>query len=78
MHLDTLCMEINKLQTGFGNRLRAIRETKGLTQEELAERAGLHFTYVGQVERGLRNVTLQSIHKLAKALKIRGGDLLPF
>jgi XRE family transcriptional regulator, regulator of sulfur utilization len=68
----------NKVQSGFGSRLRAIRESKGLTQEELAYKADLHFTYVGQVERGLRNVTLQSIYKLAKALKIKGGDLLPF
>ena len=67
-----------KIQIQFGERLRSSRENHNLTQEELADKAGLHFTYVGQVERGLRNVTLQTIHKLAKALKARGGELLPF
>lgn len=62
----------------FGQRLRTIRKGKGLTQEELADKAGLHFTYVGQIERGLRNPSLINLHKLAKALKITGGDLLPF
>lgn len=55
-----------------------MREKQGLTQEELAEKAGLHFTYVGQTERGLRNLTIQSIYKFAKALKIKSSELMPF
>ena len=65
-------------QTRFGQRLKKLRTERDLTQEELADKAGLHFTYVGQAERGLRNVTLTTLEKLAKALKVRGGDLLPF
>lgn len=62
----------------FGKHLRKLREKQGLTQEELADRAGMHFTYVGQIERGLRNPSLVNLQKLAKALKISGGKLLPF
>jgi len=62
----------------FGERLRKIREVQSLTQEGLADLAGMHFTYIGQIERGLRNPSLVNLHKLAKALKISAGDLLPF
>lgn len=54
----------------FGNRLRELRVARGLTQERLAELAGLHKNYVGEVERGLRNVALDNIYKLAHALKV--------
>jgi transcriptional regulator with XRE-family HTH domain len=53
----------------FGKRLRLLRLAAGLTQESLAERAGLHPTYVGGVERGERNVGLDNILKLARALR---------
>lgn len=62
----------------FGKHLRRLREEKGWTQEELADRAGMHFTYVGQIERGVRNPSLINLYKLAKALKINGGQLLSF
>jgi CheY-like chemotaxis protein/DNA-binding XRE family transcriptional regulator len=48
----------------------------GITQEELAWRASLHRTYIADIERGARNVTLQSIASLAKALQLTIGDLL--
>ncbi|WP_213803229.1 helix-turn-helix domain-containing protein [Granulicella sp. dw_53] len=59
----------------FGIALRALREERGYSQEELAERAGLHRNYVGSVERGERNVALENIVKLAGALSIRSKDL---
>lgn len=59
----------------FGRALRALREERGYSQEELAERAGLHRNYIGGIERGERNVALENISKLAKALSVRTRDL---
>lgn len=52
----------------FGRTVRRLRLEKGWSQEELAAEAGLHRTYVSQLERGIRNPTLTLIAKLAKAL----------
>lgn len=60
----------------FGKRLRALREARGWSQEEFADRAGLHRTYVSAVERGVRNPTLSVLERLAKALGIRLSELL--
>ena len=54
----------------FGKSVRVWRMRLGISQEELAHRAGLHRTYVCDVERGARNVTLRSIQKLAQALDV--------
>lgn len=54
----------------FGQRVRDRRCAIGLTQEDLAERSGLHRTYVGGVERGERNISLLNIHSLAGALGV--------
>jgi transcriptional regulator with XRE-family HTH domain len=69
---------VKDIRKKFGVQLRGLRERGGLTQEELADRAGMHFTYIGQIERGLRNPSLVNLHKLAKALKVNAGTLLPF
>lgn len=60
----------------FGQRVRRRRLERGLTQEQLAAKAGLHWTFVGQVERGRRNITLHNILKLAAALDSDPGQLL--
>jgi transcriptional regulator with XRE-family HTH domain len=59
----------------FGKVVRSLREQRGYSQEELAERAGIHRNYVGGVERGERNVALENIVKLAGALSVRTRDL---
>ena len=56
------------LKTLFGTTIKSKRAELGMSQEELADRAGLHRTYVSDVERGTRNVSLGSIEKLAHAL----------
>jgi len=58
-----------------GRRLKESRQKLGLTQEQLAERAGLHYSYIGQVERGDKNPSLKSLYRLAGALNV-GIDYL--
>ena len=60
----------------FGNRLRTLRLSQNISQEELAFRSGLHRTYVSSVERGERNISLANISKLAKALDVEPYELL--
>ncbi|ORT46796.1 helix-turn-helix transcriptional regulator [Frankia sp. KB5] len=60
----------------FGERVRARRHELGKSQEQLADDCGLHWTFVGQVERGKRNISLHNILKLAEALKIDPGELV--
>lgn len=60
----------------LGTRIRQLRTEQSLSQEELADRAGLHRTYIGAVERGERNVSLDNILAIAKALKITASELL--
>jgi transcriptional regulator with XRE-family HTH domain len=61
----------------FGDKLRRLRKSREVSQEELAARAGLHRTYVSSVERGERNVSLETIDKLARALGLPMGELMP-
>ncbi len=60
----------------FGETVRLYRRKVGYSQEELADRAGIHRTYIGGIERGERNPTLIMIHRLARALGIPPYRLL--
>lgn len=60
----------------FAARLRQERLHKGLSQESLADLAGLHRTYVGSVERSERNISIDSMERLAKAVGVEIADLL--
>jgi transcriptional regulator with XRE-family HTH domain len=60
----------------FATNLRREREGQGLSQEALADLAGLHRTYVGSVERGERNISIDNIERLARALELDPADLL--
>lgn len=59
----------------FGQKVREERQKTGLSQEELAAKAGVHRTYVGMIERGEKNITLTNIHKVAQALDITISEL---
>ncbi len=54
----------------FGNRVKELRKEQNMSQEDLADAAGLHRTYIGMIERAEKNITLVNIEKIAKALKI--------
>ena len=59
----------------IGLNITIIRERQGLTQEKLAELAGLHRAYIGQIERGEKNIGLKNLEKIANALGLRLKDL---
>jgi transcriptional regulator with XRE-family HTH domain len=60
----------------FGHQVRQLRLKKCLSQEALAEKAGLHRTYIGMIERAEKNITLINIAKIAKALDVTLSELL--
>jgi transcriptional regulator with XRE-family HTH domain len=61
----------------LGRRLSELRKGSGLTQEALADAAGLHWTYVGQIERGERNLSYKNVLKLARGLRVAPAELMP-
>ena len=61
----------------FGQRVRELRLGAGMSQEELADRAGLHRTYIGGIERGERNIGLLNVFRLATTFGIPVADLFP-
>lgn len=67
---------MTNIQKKFGEKLKKIRTEKGLSQEKLAFKSGLHRTYISDIERGSRNVSLINIEKIAKALEISNNELL--
>lgn len=64
-------------QARFGEQIRRLRLSRGWSQEELAQRAGRHWTYIGGIERGERNITIRVIADLAHALGVDIRDLFP-
>jgi len=67
---------VGELQKVVGENLRAYRLREGLSQEEFAHRLEVHRTYMGGVERGERNLTLQSVERLAAAIDVEPIELL--
>ena len=68
-------MEDNEYLKQFAARVKMIREQQGLSQEKLAEKADLHRTYIGMVERLERNPSLVCIYKIAKGLNVNIKEL---
>ncbi len=60
----------------FGKRIRRLRQSRGLSQEALADLAGVHRTYMGGIERGERNVSLKNLEAIANALSVSMAELL--
>ncbi len=66
----------NQKCVAFGRVVRRFRISLGISQEELADRANIHRTYIGGIERGERNPTLTMIHRLASALGVNPAHLI--
>jgi XRE family transcriptional regulator, regulator of sulfur utilization len=66
------------LSIKLGERIRIIRKEKELSQEELGEHSGLHTNYIGAVERGEKNLTIDSIIKISKGLNISLEELFRY
>lgn len=62
----------------LGERIRILRKSQGLTQERLAEKAGMHGKYIGQIERDEINTTVETLDRIATALKVDLSDLFAF
>ncbi len=60
----------------LGSNIKRLRQAKGWSQEDYADRAGIHRTYVSDIERAARNPTISVVEKLARALKVTASDLL--
>ncbi len=71
--VDKKSKEIGRV---VGNTIRKLREKQGISQEELAERAGIHRTFMSHVECATRNITIYNLVKIAKALKVKPSVLL--
>ncbi|MFF2889641.1 helix-turn-helix domain-containing protein [Paenibacillus sp. NPDC057967] len=66
------------LKKFIGNRIRTIRKQRGLTQEELAEKADMMYQYISGVERGARNISIDSLEKILMALEVDFVKFFPF
>ena len=67
--------KMDDLRKDVGERIRSLRKAGGITQEELGEKAGLNYKFIGELERGRVNVSLDSLQKIAEALGVKTGDL---
>lgn len=60
----------------LGRRIRALRRSQDLTQEQLGEKAGINYKYLGAIERGEKNISIESLEKISSALGVAPVDLL--
>lgn len=67
---------VASLRVLFARNLRRLRQVRSLSQEKLADLAGLHRTYIGSVERGETNISIDNIEKLAAALDVDPAELV--
>ena len=68
-------MEKEPILLHFGKQVQVLRKDRNLSQEQLAELAGVHRTYIGMIERAEKNITLYNIERIAKALEVNIKDL---
>lgn len=69
-------MTIDERMIAFGRRVRELRKSKGISQERLAEMAGIDRSYMGNIERGEKNITLKKAYEICDALDVKIEDLV--
>ena len=69
-------MKTDERMIAFGERVREVRKSKGISQERLAEIAGIDRSYMGNIERGEKNITLKKAYELSDALEIEIQELI--
>ena len=69
-------MTTDERMIAFGKRVREVRKSKGISQEKLAEMAGIDRSYMGNIERGEKNITLKKVYEICDALDIEIRDLV--
>ncbi|SMF92973.1 Transcriptional regulator, contains XRE-family HTH domain [Paenibacillus uliginis N3/975] len=69
---------MNEIIRRLGKRIRQLRKQQGISQDTLGERSGLHNNYIGQVERGEKNVTIDSLSKIAAGLDVSMEELFRY
>lgn len=67
---------MTEIYTLFGDKVRELRNKLNITQEELANKSGLHRTYIAGIEAGKRNISLKNLGKISKALEVNPNELL--
>lgn len=68
---------MSRILKAVGAQIRSLRKARKLSQEQLAERANLHYPMIGSLERGQRNITLVNLEKIAKGLSVPVRELFP-
>lgn len=76
MHSSTSKSSISDAAAEFGARVRRLRQERGLSQEKLVATSDIDWTYLGQVERGRRNLSLHNILRVARTLDVDAGELM--
>ena len=69
-------MTTDERMIAFGKRVREVRRNKGISQEKLAELAGIDRSYMGNIERGEKNITLKKVYEICDALKVDIKELI--
>lgn len=77
-YIESGVIKVAELIKNVGERIRTIRKIRGFTQESLAEKTGLQNTYISDVERGDRNISLETLEKIIEALEVNAVDLFQF
>ncbi|RED65375.1 DNA-binding XRE family transcriptional regulator [Cohnella phaseoli] len=68
----------NEILKLVGQRIRSLRKERGMSQEQLGEKGGFHYSYIGQIERGEKNVALLNLAKISAALEVSLSQLFTY